>query len=140
MKTNVFEKVAKTLRDRRSEIVYLFVGVLTTIVNFIVYVICADLMGIPYLIANAVAWVAAVLFAYVANRIFVFQSRNSNVVLEFLLFVVSRLFSLILESGVLLVLIELAQVDDIIAKIIAAVIVVVTNYITGKLIVFKRRD
>lgn len=121
------------------EIIYLFVGVLTTIVNFVVYFLSREIFHLHYISANILAWIVAVLFAYVANRTWVFQSRNTNILYEIWLFVFSRLFSLLLETGLLFIAVDTLHSNDLAAKIVIASLVVICNYITGKWIIFKRR-
>lgn len=121
-----------------SEIVYVFVGGLTTLVNFIVYFLMERVFHIYYLTANVLAWIAAVLFAYVANRKWVFSSVNSNIGKELLSFTVSRLFSGGVELLLLYLMVDLGHLDNGIAKVLVAVLTVILNYITGKFLVFKK--
>ena len=67
-------------------IAYVFFGVLTTIVNFITYFLFEGVFGINYLISNIIAWFVSVLFAYITNRIWVFESKDDNIIKEILLF------------------------------------------------------
>ena len=73
-------------------IAYVFFGVLTTIVNFITYFLFASVFGINYLISNIIAWFVSVLFAYITNRIWVFESKDDNIIKEALLFYGGRIF------------------------------------------------
>lgn len=54
---------------------YGIVGVMTTLVNYIVYFICLKI-GIDWLTSNSLAWLVAVIFAYFSNRKVVFHSSN----------------------------------------------------------------
>jgi Predicted membrane protein len=134
----MIKKIKEFILKYYSEIVYIFVGALTTLINFIVYFIVKDALNLHYIAANIVAWVTAVLFAYVANRIWVFRSESTNILKEFGLFVLSRLFSLMLETGLLFMAVDVLKVNDSLAKIIIAFLVIICNYITGKWIVFRR--
>lgn len=68
------------LYQKNKEIIhYLIFGVLTTIVNFVVYFICANLGGIDEIISNVISWLISVLFAYVTNKIFVFESKTNGI-------------------------------------------------------------
>ena len=146
----MIETLMSLYRKHKEKINYLIFGVLTTLVNFIVYyplVMLIDeeflLFGeIPwYLIANVIAWVAAVIFAYVVNKKFVFESQKSGareVAREFAAFVASRVFSFIIEEFLLWLSVDIAGIDEKIAKIVVAVITVILNYITGKLLVFRK--
>lgn len=123
----------------RSEMTYLIVGGLTTLINFVVYLLAREIFRIHYIDANLFAWVMAVLFAYIATRTWVFQSKNMNILLEIWLFVLSRLFSLLLETVLLFTAVDILYMNDLIAKIVISFFVVICNYITGRWIVFKRR-
>jgi len=134
----MIETIKKLIIRYREAVSYLIVGASTTVVNFAVYLLTRNVFGVVYLGANAIAWVAAVLFAYFANRVWVFRSDNANIIRELLAFALSRVFSLALETGSLYASVTLLNINDIIAKIAIAVIVVACNYITGKWLVFKK--
>ena len=121
----------------RELILYVVFGVLTTVVNFVTYFIFARLFGLNYLISNILAWFFAVLFAYITNRIWVFESKSSNILKEVLLFYGGRIFSGVVDNGLMYIFIELLGIGDFTAKVIIQVIVVVLNYVFSKLIVFK---
>jgi putative flippase GtrA len=124
----------------RETISYLFFGVVTTIVNYIVYY-GLRFFNVHYLAANTIAWVAAVTTAYVSNKLWVFQSKSweSSVVFrEIALFAGARIVSLGIETVIMVLTVELLHFDDRIMKIVAQVIVVIVNYIFSKLIIFKK--
>ena len=129
------------LTKYRALIVYAVFGALTTVVNIAVYGI-ATRLGMATGWANALAWVLSVLFAYFTNRRWVFESRASGaarIAAEFAAFVASRLFSGAVETGLLWLLVDVCSVSENIAKFPVAVLTVVLNYITGKLLVFRKR-
>lgn len=78
---------------------YVVFGVLTTVVNVVVYVLFANYLGINYLVSNVIAWFLSVLFAYITNRKWVFESKSSNIIKECGLFFGGRLFSGIVDTG-----------------------------------------
>lgn len=118
-------------------ILYVVFGILTTLVNIAVYLFFAKLCGINYLISNILAWIFSVLFAYVTNRIWVFESKSSDILKEMSLFFTSRLFSGIVDTGLMYLFIDILLIGDFISKIIIQVIVVILNYVASKFIVFK---
>ena len=134
----MFEFIKKMCVKYREFLMYGIFGALTTAVNYAVY-LAAAATGMHYMIANGIAWVVAVVFAYVVNRKWVFESKSADVWPEFLRFVGSRLLSLAVESGAMYVMIDLMRMDDRIAKLISVVINVVINYFLGKIFVFKKR-
>lgn len=116
---------------------YLVFGVLTTLVNFVVYIFFTKICGVNYVISNILAWFLSVLFAYITNRIWVFESKNSNVLKECMLFYSGRLFSGILDTGLMVLFIEIFTMGDLISKVIIQIIVIIINYVFSKWIVFK---
>jgi putative flippase GtrA len=118
---------------------YIIFGVLTTAVNWIVFQIFNAGLGMNWSIANVIAWIFSVLFAYVTNRKYVFNSESSHILREFALFVQFRLLSLLLEMFFMYILIELLSVMPFIAKVLTAVIVVTANYFFSKAVIFKER-
>lgn len=125
----------------RSIITYLFFGVLTTVVNYLVYYPLYNAAGLSAAISNSVSWAAAVVFAYFTNKLFVFESKTweAKVALpEFLKFVGLRLASGVAETGLLLVFVDLLRFNGNIWKIITSILVVILNYVFSKFLVFKK--
>ena len=116
---------------------YVVFGILTTVVNIAVYLFFAKLLGINYLISNVFAWFFSVLFAYVTNRIYVFESKNSNIFKEIILFFSGRLFSGIVDTFLMFIFIDMLLINDSVSKVIIQIIVVILNYIISKFVVFK---
>lgn len=145
----------KLIKKYKEIILYIFFGVLTTIVNFVIYFIMNALLGEDmYLVSNVIAWIGAVAFAYITNKIWVFESksRESKTLLrEIGEFVSARLLSLGIEETGLYIFVDLLKFSaysfsflrltitgDVIAKVIMQVIVVTLNYIFSKFIIFKK--
>ncbi len=119
---------------------YLVFGVLSTVVNFAVY-FPLNLIA-PGIVANIPAWVAAVAFAFVTNKAFVFENGGwdrATLWPQLRDFTAARIFSLVLEEAVFLLFVQALHLPETWVKLLGQVIVVVTNYITGKLIVFKKK-
>lgn len=136
----------------KEPILYVFFGGLTTVVNYIVYFSCTAGLKLGWSAATVLAWVGAVLFAYVTNRKWVFESRTKGarkVTLEFLEFVAARLLSLGMEWVTLKLLLDVLHmntyvyaslpVGEFAAKTVAQVIVIVANYVFGKWFVFRKK-
>ena len=128
----------------REIIAYLIIGFLTTVLNLAVYYICTKYFFNPEKIinveiANVIAWVVAVIFAYVTNRVIVFRSKNQNVVREGVKFFLGRIFTLLLELALMALLISIIRFNDKIAKIICQVVIIVGNYLISKIFVFKNK-
>lgn len=120
---------------------YLFFGVLTTVVNYAVYLPCYNLLGLSAAVSNVIAWVAAVAFAYLTNKPWVFKSHDwsmKTVVPELTKFVACRVGSGALETGIIFVFVDWLGFDGNVFKLITSVLVVILNYIASKLLVFKK--
>jgi putative flippase GtrA len=102
-----------------------------------VYVVFAKFLNVDYIISNIIAWFLSVLFAYITNRIWVFESRSSDIIKEISLFFGGRLFSGIVDTGLLYVMVDILTIGDFISKITTQIIVVILNYVISKLVVFK---
>lgn len=133
----------------REMITYLIFGVLTTIVNYVVYWLCTlaltpdiFLRDKNYLISNAISWIVAVAFAYVTNKLFVFDSRSwkpALVAREVVAFVGARLLSLVFDMGIMYVCVSLIGINEFIAKLISQIVVVIVNYVFSKLFIFRKK-
>lgn len=119
-------------------ILYLIFGVLTTLVNIIVYFISTKVFLINYQLSNIVAWILSVTFAFITNKLYVFDSKETNFLKEAISFYTLRLFSLGIDILIMFIMVSLLNINDLISKIISNIIVIVINYFTSKLITFKK--
>lgn len=119
---------------------YLIFGVLTTLVDYVSYAILLQI-GVSYITSNAIAITISILFAYVTNKLWVFESQAKELkanFIEFNKFIGTRLFSMAVSMFGLILLVEICRVDEYIAKALLAVLVVVLNYVLSKLYTFKK--
>lgn len=134
------------LYKKHKEIInYLIVGSLTTVVSMALFYgsTWTFLNGndaVQLQIANVISWVGSVLFAYFANRTFVFESKNPKIIKELTAFVSSRVITLLLDMGTMFILSTLLHLNYNISKIVAMVLVTVGNYVISKVFVFKKKD
>ncbi len=141
------EKIKSLCVKYRELIVYVIVGGLTTLVswaakfawNFIFYGGTAYPTELQAVILSTVEWVAGVAFAYPTNRRFVFQSKDPEIFKECLKFVLSRVSTYLLSVG-LNVLLTWLGVNVYVTTIVAAVAVVIANYVISKLLVFRKKE
>ncbi len=137
----MMQKIRALLEKYWDVISYLFFGVLTTIVNYVIYLPVYNLLGLSAAVSNAIAWVVAVAFAYLTNKPFVFKSHDwsaKTVVPELAKFVSCRLASGVMETAILFVTVDLLGWNGNIWKLITSVLVVILNYLASKLLVFKK--
>ena len=136
-------KTIRALIEKYYDIlVYLVFGVMTTAVNYIVYLPCYNLLGLSATISNMIAWVVAVAFAYLTNKPFVFRSHDwsaKTVVPELTKFVGSRVASGALETAIIFVTVDLMLWNGNVMKLVTSVLVVIFNYVASKLLVFNKR-
>ena len=148
--------IKKLIIKYRELIVYVFFGALTTAVNLSVFHLSNIILGQElYLASNVIAWIASVIFAYVTNKIWVFDSRQWSrdvLIREISSFFSARVFSFLVEELGLYLLVDTAGMSsmtvtvadytingELIAKVILAAIVVVLNYVFSKLLVFRKK-
>jgi len=137
----MFQKIRTLLVKYWDIFSYLIFGVLTTVVNYVVYLPLYNGLGMSATVSNAIAWVAAVAFAYLTNKPFVFKSYDwsmKTVVPELTKFVGCRIGSGAAETVILLLTVDILGWNGNLWKLLTSVLVVVLNYIFSKLIVFKK--
>lgn len=137
-------KQIKELYTKYKEIAnYLIFGVLSTVVNFVTYYITARMIGIDEVISSGISWFCSVLFAYITNKIFVFESKTHGIIefiKEMISFFLARVVSgALCDVGTFALMVKLLNINDIIAKFVTQVMVVIVNYIFSKLIIFRKR-
>ena len=137
----MIEKIRAFVEKHWDMVSYLFFGVLTTIVNYLVYLPLYNLLGISAAVSNIIAWVAAVAFAYVPNTPFVVKSHDwsmKTVLPELGKFVGCRAASGGLETVLILLTVDILGWNGNIWKLIISVLVVILNYVSSKLLVFRK--
>ena len=134
------KKLLAALEKHQDVLSYLFFGVLTTVVNYLVYLPCYNGLKLSAAVSNGLAWVAAVAFAYLTNKPFVFKSHDwslKTVLPELTAFVGCRVGSGLLETGIIFVTVDLLSWNGNLMKLVTSVLVVILNYIGSKLLVFR---
>ena len=136
------KKLLELARKYQDLLVYGFFGVVTTAVNYAIYLPLFNCAGLSATLSSVIAWVGAVLVAFVTNKPFVFHSHSwkREVILpEFSKFVSCRLGSGVLEWGILFLTVDTMHWDGNLWKLIVSVLVVLLNYLLGKLLVFRKK-
>ena len=135
-------KMIALLKKHEEVVSYLFFGGLTTVVNYLVYLPCYNLLGFSGTVSNVIAWIAAVAFAYLTNKPFVFKSHDwsaKTVLPELTKFVGCRVGSGLLETAIIFVTVDLLGLNGNLIKVATSVLVVVLNYVASKLVVFRKK-
>lgn len=138
----MINKAKELLNKYWDVITYLFFGVLTTVVNYLIYIPVYNICGVSAAISNAIAWVVAVAFAYLTNKPFVFKSHDwstKTVIPELTKFVSCRVASGAAETIILLITVDIFNWNGNLWKLITSVLVVVLNYFASKFLVFRKK-
>ena len=136
----------KDLYLKYKEIInYLIFGVLTTVISLVTYYICVYTFldpeeAVQLQIANVIAWIFGVAFAYVTNRKFVFESNEKNKLKEASKFVTSRIATLLMDMAIMFIGVTLLKLNDKIIKLVSQVVVIVANYLLSKIVVFNKGE
>ena len=136
------EKIRIIIEKYWDVLSYLFLGVLTTVVNYLIYLPCYNMLHLSASVSNAIAWVVAVAFAYLTNKPWVFKSHDwsrQTVIPELTKFVGCRVGSGALETGIIFLTVDLLCWNGNIMKLVTSVLVVILNYIGSKLLVFRKK-
>lgn len=139
MMNSAIEKLIKKYKDL---ILYLFFGGCTTLVNVASYYVSYTLLTIPNVPSTILAWVFAVIFAYITNKLWVFNSKSFDVTIlkhEIPTFFAARILTGILDVIIMYVAVDVLQMNATIWKLISNVLVVILNYIASKLVIFKKK-
>lgn len=133
-------KLSKIIKENYEIFSYLFFGVLTTLVNYVTYILSTRLFSIDVEVSTIIAWVISVIFAYITNKLFVFKSKTNKkgLLKEISSFTLARIFSLILDVLIMFIFVSILHFNDLIIKILSNVIVVIVNYVLSKLFIFKK--
>lgn len=129
---------------KNKEIInYLIFGVLTTVVSFVVYFIFAKVFKIDEVISNVISWFFSVLFAFITNKLYVFESKGTGkktLLKEIISFYLARLFTgVVCDLGVFALMVKTFKINDVLSKLVTQVIVIILNYVLSKLIVFRKK-
>ena len=138
---NIIQKIKELIKKHEELIKYLIIGVLTTVINYIIFAILVKIANIEMHVSNIIAWLVSVIFAYFTNKLFVFESKSFELKVigkEVLSFGAARVFSLLLEEVILYIFVNLLNMNELIIKLIANIIVIIVNYILSKFIIFKK--
>ncbi len=144
----MFSKIIDLYKKYEEIVNYLIVGGLTTLVSLLVkwgllYTVLDPKNAVQLQAAIIISWIAAVTFAYVTNRKFVFKSKSSKILLEMFEFFCSRLLTLLLEMVLMWLFVTFLKMDSdffvMFWTVVVQALVIIFNYILSKLIVFKKK-
>ena len=140
---NKIKKIIELYYKYKEVINYLIFGALCTVVNFVTYYLFAKILLVEEVTSSGLSWFFAVLFAYITNKLFVFESKTNTkkeFFKEITSFFLARILSGILcDVGTFALMVKVFKINDIFSKIVTQVMVIVVNYIFSKLFIFKKK-
>lgn len=135
--------LANWYREHQEGMRYLIFGALSTVVNIIIFTICTSFMKCSTTIGNVIAWIIAVIFAYITNKIWVFKSETKGIkglIKEICSFTGARVATLVMETVFLVIFIDKLHFNTFLMKIISNILVILLNFILSKVWIFKKNN
>ena len=132
----------RELINKNKELIkYLIFGILTTLVNILCFYIL-DKLNIDIYINNTISWIVSVIFAFITNKLYVFESKSLDIKTIFkegTSFLGARIFSYFVDMGTIYLLFDGLKINKLISKIVSNIIVIIINYIFSKFIFKKKK-
>ena len=128
------------LEKYKSILMYLFFGICTTVINIVTYWMFYISLDFPNVLSTIFSWIISVLFAYITNKLWVFESRSFGkkvLVREIATFFGARFISGIIDLAVMFLFVDMLLFPAMIIKFISNIFVVIFNYVTSKVVIFK---
>lgn len=128
-------------KKHKEAILYLVFGGLTTLVNIVTYTLLYYLAGVSNSMSNVYAWILSVVFAYITNKLFVFENKSfamPKLLVEIGSFFSCRLLTGLLDIGIMFLFVDVLAWHALLMKILSNIIVIILNYIASKFIIFKK--
>ena len=125
---------------KKEFLIYLVTGVITIVVNFGCYFLVYEVCGASNVLSVILSWLVSVAVAFFANKVYVFNSKNFTVgflMREIFMFSVSRMLTGLSELVIMYIAVDVLKFNAIVCKIFTNIFVIVVNYISGKLLVFR---
>ena len=136
------DKIIDNIKKYEGVLLYLIFGALTTVINTVVYYILYTKFNISNIVSNTNAWIAAVIFAFITNKVWVFKSKSFEPVLvlrELASFILARLSTGLLDMFIMYMGVDVLGGKPMLSKVISNVFVVILNYVFSKLFIFRRK-
>lgn len=138
----MIESLKKLCIKHKAIIKYGIFGALTTIINIVTYVVCYTYLGISNVVSNVIAWIIACSFAFITNKIWVFESKSMyprTVIYEVVTFFGCRLATGLMDLVIMYVAVDVHAWNSSLMKCISNIIVIVANYVASRMVIFKKK-
>lgn len=136
------KQIIELMKKYKSFVAYAVFGVFTTIVNIVTYNVCYVNLEFSNTISNIIAWVLAVTFAYLTNKVWVFDSKSWKWEVlrrEVPAFISCRLATGVMDLVIMFVAVDLLGWHAMLMKLLSNILVIISNYVFSKLVIFKKR-
>ncbi|MFM1514714.1 GtrA family protein [Helcococcus ovis] len=136
------EILIKIYQKYKEIILYIFFGGITTFINIVSYYLFYNILNVSNVISNIIAWFLSVIFAFVTNKIWVFNSKSWEIkitIKELVSFISVRLLTGVFDTVVMYLGVDVFKFNSLIMKIVSNLIVLISNYIGSKLFIFKKK-
>ena len=137
------KKLIQLLKKRRDFVLYVGFGALTTAINYGTYYVLYNALGVANIPSTAVAWVFSVAFAYISNKLWVFESRSFSFEVlkrEISTFLAARVLSGLMDTGIMALTVDVLKMNGNVWKLISNVLVVILNYAASVLVIFRKNN
>ena len=137
----MIDLIKKIFKKHKEVISYLFFGVLTTAVDFVSYYLLTRIFHLDPTLSNVLAQLIAIIFAYVTNKLYVFEDKTNNLLelaVQFCKFFSCRLVTLVINTLMFKIMLSMS-IHDMVTKVIVSVVVIILNYVFSKLLVFTKK-
>lgn len=131
------------LKKYKEILLYLIFGGFTTLINIASYWVCDDLFHWGTIASTIIAWFLSVIFAFITNKLFVFESKNislKTLIFEIFSFFGCRVFSGLIDLGIMWLTVDIFHWNNLLMKIISNVLVIILNYIFSKVFIFRKKQ
>ena len=136
------KKIKDILNSYKDIVYYIIFGVFTTVINWGTYFLCYSTFKIPNVPSTVLAWIIAVIFAFITNKIWVFNSKSWDFTLvigELFKFVAARLITGITDVIIMYVAVDIFCMNAGFWKLVSNIVVVILNYTFSKLFIFVKK-
>lgn len=136
----MISQLAQFIQKYWSILAYLFFGVCTTLINLLIYWLSTDIFQLANIPSTIIAWIFAVIFAFITNKLYVFDSKSiekTTVARELSSFLIARLLTGLLDLLIMYLAVDLLFQPKLFWKIISNILVIILNYIASKLFIFR---
>lgn len=121
-------------------ILYIILGICTTLVNIVTYFVCYEFLKVPNVSSNIISWILSVSFAYITNKILVFESKSvdfKDFLKELISFFACRVVTGVIDIIIMYICVDILMLQALSIKILSNILVIVLNFVASKLIIFR---